>query len=204
MVEKLRESIPLIFWTIVCVLVTWGTWSVVTSRERIPETNGNNGNPRVDTIPPAVVDQPMFEEVAADGAVRWTLYLDRIVREEGGIMELESPRAIYRMESGEKLEVSGDAGVYDEENGLLKLSGNVTGTAETADFSFTVEEMTWNSAEGLIDAWGGVEVTREGIMFAGSELKMVLMEEFSKLIVSGGVEVSTAQSVLEDLEEADI
>ncbi|GAG39393.1 unnamed protein product, partial [marine sediment metagenome] len=76
MIEKLRELIPFFFWTVVCALVTWGAWTIVTSREKIPETNGNNGNPRVDTIPPAVVDQPMFEEVAADGAVRWTLYLD--------------------------------------------------------------------------------------------------------------------------------
>lgn len=204
MIEKMRELIPFFFWAVVCVLVTWGAWTIVTSREKIPETNGNNGNPRVDTIPPAVVDQPMFEEVTADGAVRWTLYLDRIVREEGGVMELESPRAVYRMESGEELEVRGESGIYDEENGVLRLTGNVTGTAETADFTFTVEEMAWNSTDGLIDAWGGVEVTREGISFTGSELKMILAEEFSKLVVSGGVEVTTAQSALEELEEAEL
>ncbi|MCK4720983.1 LPS export ABC transporter periplasmic protein LptC [bacterium] len=193
------KYLPLIFWILVVALGTWGSWVIVTGHEKVVENIIPTSNEPVDEIPPAVVDQPILEEVSADGAVRWTLYLDQIVREEGSVMELATPRAIYRFRSGEVLEVTGRTGQYDEESGILNLSGDVTGTARKSEFEFEVDEMVWDSGKGLLTASGGVTITREGLEFTGTDLMLDMAEEFTKLTVTGGVNISSFGGFLDEM-----
>jgi LPS export ABC transporter protein LptC len=196
---RLREYIPVVFWCVVVIAASVAAWMIVVSRELISEEHITTSNPKIDEVPPAVADEPLFEEVSADGTVRWTLYLDKVIREEGGVMELSNPRALYRLESGETLQVTGDSGTYDEDNGILTLEGNVTGMARESDFGFSVDKMTWDGNQGILDATGGVEVTREGISFTGQELRLTLSEELTRMTITGGVNITTAPSALEEL-----
>jgi len=186
--DFIDKYFTLLLWPLVVVILTWASWVIVTGREEIPpQAIETNTNGQVTEIPPAIVDQPILEEVSADGAVRWTLYLDRIIREEGSVMELASPRALYRFESGEVLEVTGEAGTYDEEAGILDLGGNVEGHARLAQFEFYVERMVWDSNAVLLTASGGVEIRRGGILFNGEELVLNLADGFARMEVNGGV-----------------
>lgn len=190
---------PLIFWTLVISACTWGSWVFVSGQERIVEDSIQTNNELVDEIPPVIVDQPILEEVSLDGAVRWTLYLDRIIRAEGSVMELAKPRALYRFQSGEILEVTGQSGTYDEEAGILILSGGVTGTSRNSRLEFMTDELLWDSVQGLMTATGGVEITREGLLFHGQGLRLDFSEQFSRLVVSGGVEVMSNESFFEEI-----
>lgn len=204
MTDKLDRYLPSILWPIVLIVCTWVAWAIVTREEPVRERESGRANEPVEGIPSAVVDQPVLEEVSADGTVRWTLYLDRIVREEDSVMELAQPRALYRFQSGETLEVSASAGTYDEEAGVLTLSANVKGNARNAAFAFSVDTMTWDSKAGLLTASGGVEVTREGVRFEGEELTLDLSEEFAKMKVSGGVQITSAPEALRELDSLDL
>ncbi len=201
--DVLDKIFPFVFWTAIIAIGTWASWVIVTNREDIPEEPESPVNEITDSIPPAIVDQPVLEEVSADGSVRWTLYLDRIVREEDSVMELAEPRALYRFESGEVLEVTGSTGTYDEEAHVLILSGDVNGTAREAEFEFTVDEMTWDGEAGMLVASGGVEIRRGGIVFNGFDLTLDMSEEFTKMEVGGGpsgVRITSTTEALEEIE----
>lgn len=191
---------PLLAWTVIVVIASWGSWIIVTGREEIPEqaTNGTINQP-VEEIPPVVVDQPVLEEVTPEGSVRWTLYLDRFVRDEGAIMDLKDPRVIYRLKSDEILEVGGSEGTYDEATGMLVLTGRVKGRARSADFSFDVGNLEWDSFNATLKATGGVEIFREGIKFTGNEFNLDLSDELASLEVSGGVEITSAPSAIKEI-----
>jgi len=165
----------------------------------LPEPETGKNEP-VKEIPSAVVDQPVLEEMSADGTVRWTLYLDRITREEGAVMELDQPRALYRLQSGEVLDVTGEFGTYDEEAGVLTLSGGVHGAARQAAFGFVVDRMVWDSVQGLLTASGGVEIDRQGLRFSGEEFVLELGRGFARIEVTGGIEITTAPETLAELE----
>jgi hypothetical protein len=200
----LNRLLPSVLWPLVIVLATWGAWAVVTREEPIHRPGPARINEPIDKIPPAVVDQPVLEEVSADGTVRWTLYLDRITREEGSVMELAQPRALYRFQSGEALEVNARMGTYDEEAGILRLTGDVRGSARNTAFAFSVNQMTWDSVAGLLTASGGVEVTRDGIRLEGENLVLDLSQEFERIQVTGGVEITSAPEVIENLSRFDL
>jgi LPS export ABC transporter protein LptC len=197
--DTIDKILPTIIWIAVLILATWAAWAIVTRREKIPDVVVQLSNV-TDEIPPAVVDQPILEEVSADGSVRWTLYLDKIIREEGSVTELSKPRALYRFQSGEVLEVTGDSGTYDEDTGLLILNGNVKGKARNADLSFTVDQMKWDSHQSILTASGNVQVRREGIFFKGKDLKLDLTHELTKLEVTGGVDITTSPEVLQKID----
>ncbi|MCX6645724.1 MAG: LPS export ABC transporter periplasmic protein LptC [bacterium] len=193
------KYLPFFFWAIVIAAATWGSWIVVTGYEKIPVETVPTDNELNGEIPPAVVDQPILEEVSADGAVRWTLYLDRIIRNEGSVMELSKPRVLYRFQSGEILEVVGETGTYDEDAGVLNISGGVTGTSRDSQLQFNTEEMIWDSVQGLMTATGGVEIMREGLQFTGEEFRLDMSEQFSRLTVSGGVNVTSNEAAISEL-----
>jgi len=199
----LDKYLHFIVWPVVIILATYGSWILINREENIISMPASDINQIGDEIPPAVVDQPILEEVTPDGAVRWTLYLDRIVREEGAIMELESPRALYRLEDGRVLEVTGDMGVYNEDERILELTGNVEGVARTDDFSFTVDQMIWNNPEGIITASGHVSVIRGGILLTGATLKIDLDSDYTSLEITGendqGISIKSSGEALEEL-----
>ena len=197
------KYLPLIFWIILVVAASWASWAIVSGRESVPVPRNGPANEPVDEIPSAVVDQPVLEEVCADGSVRWTLYLDRIIREEGSVMELAKPRALYHFESGETLEVTGEAGTYDEEEGVLILSGGVTGQARVAQLGFSVDEMTWDSGRGMLTASGDVRIIRDGIEFRGDRLTLDLTGEFARIEVGGTVEITSSRGPLVDLADSE-
>lgn len=199
MTAFMDKYLPFLFWVIVIMAATWGSWLVVTGHEKIPVGNNHVENEVVDTIPPVVADQPILEEVSADGAVRWTLYLERIVRDDGPVMQLPKPRVLYRFRSGEILEVTGQGGTYDEDTGILNITGGVTGTSRVSNLTFRTESMIWDSERGLMTASGGVEITREGLQFTGEELQMDMSQEFSKIIISGGVDITSSESAIAEL-----
>jgi LPS export ABC transporter protein LptC len=198
--DTIDKILPTIIWIAVIILATWAAWVIVISREKIPSEVEVQPSSVTGEIPPAVVDQPILEEVSADGSVRWTLYLDKIIREEGSLTELSKPRALYWFQSGEVLEVTGDSGTYDEDTGLLILSGNVKGAARNADLKFTVDRMKWDSHQSILTASGNVQVVREGISFKGQELKLDLTHELTKLEVTGGVDITTSPEVLQKID----
>ena len=192
MLNAIDRFLSPLVWTAVLILCTIGTWFLVIGHEKISDTgNLPRGNEPIGDIPPAVVDQPVLEETSADGSVRWTLYLNRIVREEGSVMELANPRALYRMKSGEILEVSGETGSYDEEKGILTLNNNVVGSARTREFGFSTDKLVWNNKEGSLDATGGIVITREGVKFSGKEFKLNLAKDFAHIEITGGVDISS-------------
>ncbi len=200
----MERILPFVFWALLILLATGGAWVIVTQREAIPEDAIAPEPENAGEIPPAVVDDPVFEEVSADGSVRWTLYLDQVIREEGGVMELQAPRALYRLESGETLEVQGESGTFNENDGILTLRGGVTGKARGAALSFSVGEMIWDSDLGYLTASGGVDINREGVHFNGEELKLYLSDEFGRIELTGGIEITTAAIVLEELEQGEL
>jgi LPS export ABC transporter protein LptC len=199
--DTIDKYLPPLLWIAVLALATWGAWIIVKGRDYLPVNIENpvstsqNGE-----IPSAVVDQPILEEVTQDGAVRWTLYLDRIVRVQGAVTELAKPRAVYRFQSGEVLEVTGDAGTYDEDKGLLVLTSNVKGVARQGNLSFNAGSVSWNSEENVMSASGGVEIVREGINFKGDSLSLDLSQELASLDITGGVEVTSSPETLQELE----
>jgi LPS export ABC transporter protein LptC len=193
------KYLPFFFWAIVIVAASWGCWLIVIGQEKIPVEMVPTENVLSGEIPPAVVDEPVLEEVSADGAVRWTLYLDQIIRTEGSVMELSKPRALYRFQSGEVLEVVGEAGTYNEDTGILNISGGVTGTSRDSQLQFKTEDMVWDSVQGLMTATGGVEVTREGLQFTGQEFRLDMSEQFNKLSITGGVSVTTNDAAISEL-----
>jgi len=204
MKDYFDRFLPPILWIALLALATWGAWVIVSGREKIPKISEGQPSTVPGEIPPAVVDQPILEEVSADGAVRWTLYLDRIIREEGSLTVLAKPRALYRFQSGEVLEVTGQSGTYDENAGVLILTGNVKGKARNADLSFSVDRMTWKSHESLLTASGNVQIMRQGIVFKGQELKLDLTHELTRLEVTGGVDITTAPEVLQKLDSGQL
>jgi len=197
--NTLDKYLPFFFWAVLVAAATWASWSIVTSREAIEVETSPKENAPGEAIPPAVVDQPILEETSADGSVRWTLYLDRIVKEEGPMMELAKPRALYRFGSGEILEVTSETGTYNEMERVLTLTGNVTGFARVAEYHFAVDQMIWDSGEGLLTASGGVRVTKGGVEFRGSELRLDLTSGFARMEVTGSVSVSTSQQGLAEI-----
>jgi len=186
-----------VFWALLFVLATWGTWEILTTGENVSHVweEGQKSVQQTD-IPPAVMDQPILEEVSADGKVRWTLYLDRIVREQGSLTELSKPRALYRLESGEVLEVTGNSGSYDEEKGILTLVGDVKGWAREAGFQFSVDKVVWESSRSSLIASGHVQLTKGGISFSGEELRLELGEGLTHLEITGGVKITGTSEVL--------
>jgi hypothetical protein len=60
--------------------------------------------------------------------------------------------------------------------------------------------MTWSGRDSVLTASGNVELTREGITFKGRELKAELSRELARIEVSGGVEITSAPSVAQQLE----
>jgi len=199
--DFLDKSLPFIFWTAIIVAGTWISWVVVTGRENIEVEPVEPVNGSLNEIPPAIVDQPILEEVSADGSVRWTLYLDRIIREEGAVMELANPRALYRLESGEILEVTGETGTYDEESGILILTGGVEGLERSTNMRFSVDEMTWDSGQGILTASGNVRMMQEGLMLEGAEMILNLSRELARIEISGGVTVSSSTEALSELSD---
>lgn len=199
--DFLDKSLPIIFWTIIIIAGTWISWIIVTGRENVEVQPVETYNEPIEEVPPAIVDQPIIEEVSADGSVRWTLYLDRIIREEGAVMELAGPRALYRFEGGEVLEVTGERGTYDEDAGILFLTGGVTGVERRGDMEFSVDEMTWDSNEGILKAFGNVEVKHEGLMLEGSEMTLNLVEELARVEISGGINISSSSETLVELSD---
>jgi hypothetical protein len=147
-----------------------------------------------------VAQNPVINEVAADGKITWTLYMDRIVRDEDGVMEIASPSAVYRLESGEVLEVKGDNGTYDETNRVLTLNGNVSGNARNSTFGFTTGKIVWNNLDGLLHATGGVKIFRDGMSLTGEELSMNLTRDISKFELTGGVEITSSSEIVENPE----
>ena len=125
--DRLDKILPAIVWTIAVLVATWAAWVIVTSRENVPPPLETMESAGMSEIPPIIADRPILEEVSTDGLVKWTLYLEKIVREEGSVTELAKPRALYKFKSGETLEVTGDSGTYDEQTGMLRLTGNVRG-----------------------------------------------------------------------------
>lgn len=198
------KYLPALIWSAIMVIATWATWLIITSPEQAQSTQTAETITQNDAIPPVVVDQPILEEISPDSGIRWTLYLDRIVRDEGAVTEMTKPRAVYRFKSGEVLEITGDFGSYDEAAHLLTLSENVKGKAKNANLSFSVDKLTWLSTESLLRAFGNVLVQREGVEFRGSELKLDLKQELASMEVTGGVEVVTAPEILEKLETGGI
>jgi LPS export ABC transporter protein LptC len=199
MKDLLDRYLSPLLWTVGLLLATWGAWALVTGREVIPSETPVKNEPATGEIPPAVVDEPIVEETSADGTVQWTLYLDRIVRTQGSVTELARPRAVYRMQSGEVLEVTSDSGTYDENTGLLSLAGNVNGHARNSQFGFSVSRMTWSGRDSVLTASGGVTVTRDGIGFKGQDLKLNLSQGLAHIEVTGGVEVTGASQILQQL-----
>ena len=105
-----ERSYVFIFWAIVAIAASVGAWFVVTGHEDVeidtPEPINSNG----EDIPPVIVNQPLITEVTAEGAVTWTLYADRAVRDEDSTMMLSKPEIGYNFESGEELDVTSETG----------------------------------------------------------------------------------------------
>lgn len=182
------KYIPLIFWTAVIAALTLGAWMIVTNREDVVESDlpqPDNGTTN-DLPSDILIDRPLIQEVSADGSVNWTLYMENVTSRDGGVMELAEPRARYKFESGEELEITGETGSYDEDAGFLVLTGGVVGSALEAGFSFTVGEVEWDNPTATLRAYDGVEITREGLKFTGEELILSLADEFASMEVKGG------------------
>ena len=117
--DFLDKSLPFIFWTVIIIAGTWLSWVIVTGRENIEVEPVEQQNEPTNQIPPAIVDQPILEEVSADGSVRWTLYLDRIIREEGAVMEEEGEQM---EEEGQEMEDKGKT--MEDEGKTMEEEGN--------------------------------------------------------------------------------
>ena len=198
----LDKYLPPVLWTLVIALATWGSWVMVTGGGPAEVPEGPPKNEPVQTIPPAVMDRPMLQEITANGSVTWTLYLDRIVREENSVMELARPRALYQFQSGEVLEVTSDTGTYDENARVLELSGSVTGHARQEKFELTAGRMIWDANAGTLNASEGIEIVRAGIVFRGESVRLDLSKGFTRMEVEGGdegVQVSSTEGALEEL-----
>lgn len=193
---------PTLLWIVVICLATWGAWVIVTTRE-IPNnqkiiTSEANGNELPERV---LMDAPIIEEMSADGTLHWTLYLHEVLREEGSLMELDQPRVLYKFRSGEVLEVRGDSGTYDEELGVLVLTGNVTGETRNSKLGFSASEVAWDSGTQMLSTSGGVRLYRSGILLEGGDLRLDLSEELSRLEISGGTDGVHITSIPGTIEE---
>ena len=199
---------PTIFWTILIVLITAGAWFLVTRQEEVAElpVAGENETSNGD-VPPVIAHQPVISEVTLDGSVSWTLFMDRITKDEGSVIELASPLAKYYFEeTGDRLDVESESGTYDEEAGILILTGGVTGHSESGGLNFQVAEMTWDNGDGTIKAVGGVTVSREGIRMSGSEMIIQMTGGLTHLEVNGGDEkvlITASDDIVLNTEDSD-
>jgi len=193
---SLDKYLPFLFWSAIVIVLTGGSWVVVTGREDVKPHELPQEIEQSDTINEVLSDRPVIYEVSADGSVNWTLYMETVESRNGGVMQLSKPRARYSFENGENLEITGDTGTYDENAGLLILTGGVVGEASEARFKFSVGEMTWDNPSATLRAKSGVEVWRDGVRFDGEELILNLAEQFATMEVRGdGAGVAITSSV---------
>jgi LPS export ABC transporter protein LptC len=185
----------------VLIMGTWASWTLVTMGGGTPaeQTNGNeNGNSGPGR---AVLDKPVIQEMALDGTLQWTLYLERVIRDEDNVRELSNPRVIYKFrDSGEELVIQGSRGVYDENNRILTMTDQVSGYSKNETMGFSAQELRWDGNTGVLTTSGSVTLNKDGFRLNGTGLSIDMKEKLNRIEINGGVSAETDSEFLENFE----
>ena len=187
-----EKYMPVIFWPVFLILISWGTYHIVTLPEKNESEYGagsgsDNGMANV----PFRSYKPRITEVSEDGSIRWELSSEEIVGVIGGKIDLEKIIVLFTLPDDSELTVLADKGTYDESDKHLKLTGNIKGEYPTIALSFICNHIDYFHSEKRLAMTGDVnfDSVERGIKVACPEVIADLSEKLSKVDFTGGVEV---------------
>ena len=114
-----------------------------------------------------------FSVVQETGSGKWIIQARTAVYKDEKEVILDTVTA--EMVSGGRAEISvvGDKGRYDPERLILHLEGNVVARAGQG-FSLRAETVQWDGSGAFLEAWGGVELTRGGVLVQGGSVRYTI------------------------------
>jgi hypothetical protein len=187
-----EKYLPVIFWPVFLILISWGTFRIVTLPESIgwQDINGGNGPSSRENVPFRAT-KPRLSERSEDGTVRWELWsesIDGIIGRGGEIKKLV---VLFTLYDDTVLTIEADRGSYDEATKHLEVSGNVSGDYPEASLNFTCDAVDYFHREKRLALTGDVNLhaEREGVRVACPEVAADLSEKFEQVEFLGGVDV---------------
>lgn len=187
-----EKYLTVVFWPVLLILISWGTYEIVMMPEEFPwgHTNSDNDQDGWENVPFRAT-KPRLKETSEDGSIRWELWSEKIegVMGEGG--ELTSLVVRFTFRDDTILTVQADRGSYDETEKHLEASGNVSGKYPSGEMSFTCNAVDYFERDKSLAITGDVNfiAVREGVMIACAEVMADLSSEFSHIEFLGGVDV---------------
>ena len=186
-----EKYLTAIFWPVLLVLITWGTYRYVALPEPLPQAPAGTENTTNMENVPFRSYKPRISEASEDGTVKWQLSSEEIVGIVGGTTELEKIMVLFTLSDESSLTVWADKGKYDSPGKKLDLSGNIKGEYPAAAINFSCNIIAYSQNEKLLTMSGDVRVdnVREGIRLACPDVNADLSQRFSKVEFTGGVDI---------------
>jgi len=186
-----EKYLPVVFWPLFLILITWGTWHIVTLPENLPSPDAK-GAGNGSTEPLKVRSRhPRLSESSSDGSVRWVLWSETLVGTIGQGGELTEILVQFTLTDGSVLTIEADRGSYDETEKHLEVSGDVHGEYLSASMEFTCNSVDYFHRDRQLALTGDVNLhaKKEGIKLACPEVVADLTERFERVEFRGGVDI---------------